>query len=494
MRADSRLPRHPNLLMAAVMVATVMYAMDTTIANIVLPHLQGSLQASQDQIAWVLTSYIVTSAIFTPLLSPLANRWSLARVLLASIVLFTAASVLCGMARTLPEMVAFRMLQGASGAALIPLSQSILLNAFPRERHTAVLAVWGIGVMIGPILGPTLGGYLTDQFNWRWVFLINLPIGILALIGIAATVPRERPHAPRRFDALGYVFIAVSIGALQLFLDRGNVKDWFHSSEVVAEAGLAALFLYLFVAHSMTARHPFYTPGLFRDRNFVLGSLLVGTVLVGVFATMALMPIFLQSLQGYTVYEAGLLLAPRGVGMAITSFLVSKVLHRHHPRVVITAGILMSAVSTWWVGSFNLQVSWEPVVASGVLQGLGIGLIIAPLMAATFSTLDVKMRVEATALYAVLRNLGGSIGISVGFTILTRSTQANNARLVEHMSVLDVEKWALVRSLLGPHAEAMVAREITHQATMLGFINDMHVLFLITLAGIPLVFMMRRTK
>lgn len=494
MTPDARLPQHRVLLVASVMVATVMYVTDATIANIVLPQLQGSLSASQDQIAWVLTSYIVVSAIFTPLLSPLADRFSVARVLMASIVVFTIASGLCGLASTLTQMVIFRMIQGASGAALVPLSQSILLNAFPRERHAAVLAVWGVGIMIGPILGPALGGYLTDQFNWRWVFLINLPVGVVAWLGIAATVPRERPHVPRRFDALGYVLIAVAIGALQLFVDRGNVKDWFSSAEIVTEAALAGLFLYLFIAHSLTAEHPFYTPALFRDRNFVLGSLSVATVLTGMFATMALMPIFLQQLQGYPVFTAGLLLAPRGAGMACTSLLVGKLLHDKEPRLLVIAGMLLIAASTWWITQFNLDVPQGPIVASGVLQGMGVGLIVAPLMATTFGTLDEHLRVEATALYAVLRNLGGGIGISVAFTILTRSTQANHARLVENLSQFDVEKWQSVRAVLGPQAEAVVAGEVSRQAALLAFITDFHFLLLITLAGIPLVLLMRPAR
>jgi len=477
--------------MASVMVATIMYAMDTTIANIVLPQLQGSLQASQEQIAWVLTSYIVVSAIFTPLLSPLSNRFGIARVLMVGIVFFTIASLLCGLARSLPEMVAFRILQGASGAALIPLSQSILLNAFPRERHASILALWGVGVMIGPIIGPTLGGYLTDQFNWRWVFLINLPIGILALLGIAATVPRDRPHSPRRFDALGYLLLAGAIGTLQLFLDRGNVKDWFNSPEIVAEAGMACLFLYLFIVHSLTTDHPFYTPALFRDRNFVLGSLLICMVLVGMFATMALLPLFLQRLQGYTVFEAGLLLAPRGAGMAMMSLLVGKVLHDRQPRFLIAAGMVLVASSTWWVSRFNLDVSGGPIVASGILQGMGVGLIVAPLMAATFATLDESLRVEGTALYAVLRNLGGSIGISMAFTVLARGMQSNQARLVEHLSVLDVGKWRMLHDLFGPHAEAVASQEVSRQAALMAFVADFRLLFLVMLCGIPMVFLMR---
>jgi len=480
------------LLMASVMLATIMYAMDATIANIVLPQMQGSLQASQDQIAWVLTSYIVVSAIVTPLLSPLADRFSAARVLMVSVVAFTTASVLCGTVTTLPQMVACRMLQGASGAALVPLAQSILLHAYPRERHPMVLAIWGVGVMMGPIIGPTLGGYLTDEFNWRWVFLINLPVGLLAFAGIAATVTRDRPGAKRPFDALGYLLIALSIGALQLCLDRGNIKDWFSSGEIVIEASFFVICLYMFIVHSLTTEHPFFTPALFRNRNFVLGSLLIGVVLLSIFATMALMPLFLQQLRGYSVFDAGLLLAPRGAGMAVASITAGKLLRRYEPRVFVIVGLTVLAMSSLMMSRFNLNVTGELIVASGILQGVAIGLVTVPLMTVTFATLDPAIRTEATVLYAMLRNIGGGIGVSLAITILTRSSQANHARLVEFMSVFDTEKWRQVHALFGSGAEAIVANEISRQAALIAYINDFSVLLFLGLAGIPLVLLMRR--
>lgn len=489
--SDEEVKPHP-LLIVSVMLATIMYSMDATIANIVLPQMQGSLQASQDQIAWVLTSYIVISAIVTPLLSPLADRVSAARVLMASVAAFTVASVLCGLASTLPEMVVCRMLQGASGASLVPLAQSILLHAYPRKRHAMVLAVWGVGVMMGPIIGPTLGGYLTDEFNWRWVFLINLPVGLLAFAGIAATVTRDRPGAKRPFDTFGYVLIAVSIGALQLCLDRGNIKDWFSSGEIITEASLAILCLYMFIVHSLTTEHPFFTPSLFRDRNFVVGSLLIGVVLMSIFATMVLMPLFLQTLRGYSVFDSGLLLAPRGVGMATTSILAGKLLHRFQGRYFVLGGLFMVALSAWLMSRFNFDVSWQAIVWSGVIQGMGVGLITVPLMTMTFSTLDATVRTEATVLYAILRNIGAGVGVTIAVTILTRSSQANHARLVEFISVFDTEKWRQAHALFGSAAEAVLAQEVTRQAALIAYINDFKVLLFLALAGIPLVLIMRR--
>ncbi len=492
MSGEAELSKPHPLLMVSVMLAAVMYAMDATIANIVLPQMQGSLQASQDQITWVLTSYIVISAIVTPLLSHLSDRFSVARVLMFSLVGFTVASVLCGVATTLSQMVFFRMLQGAAGASLVPLTQSILLNAYPRERHAMVLAVWGVGVMIGPIIGPTLGGYLTDSFNWRWVFLINLPVGILAFAGIAATVARDRPAHRRPFDKLGYLLIAVSIGALQLCLDRGNILDWFSSTEIIIEAGLALICLYMFVVHSLTTPHPFFTAALFRDRNFVLGSVLICAVLLGVFASSALMPLFLQQLRGYSVFDAGLLLAPRGAGMAVASILAGRFLHRFDARKFVIGGLILMAYSSWWMSQFNLDVPWQPIVISGILQGMSIGLITVPLMTMTFSTLEPAVRTEAAVLYGMLRNIGGGIGITVAITILTRSAQTNHARLVEYMSVFDIENWRQAQEIFGPAAPAVMAGEISRQAAMIAYINDFTTLMIISLVCIPLVLFMRR--
>lgn len=485
-------PKHPVMLVVSVMMATIMFAMDSTIANIVLPQLQGSLQASQDQISWVLTSYIVVSAIFTPLLSPLAARFSIARVLIVSITLFTISSMLCGIATSLTEMVIFRMLQGLSGASLVPLSQSVLLNNFPRDQHARMLAIWSVGVMIGPVIGPTLGGYLTEQYNWRWVFLINLPVGILAAIGIAATLPKDKPGIQKPFDTLGYVLIAIAIGAFQLCIDRGNIKDWFSSGEVIIEAMVAGICFYMFIVHSKTTEHPFYTPALFRDRNFVLGCLLICAVLISVYATMALMPLFLQQLRGFPIFDTGVVLAPRGAGLAVASILAGKMVHRLDPRFIVVAGLSMIAWSLHMMSRFNLDVTWSLVIWSGIIQGAGLGLVSVPLMTSTFATLHQSLRTEATVLYAVLRNIGASLGVSIAITILARQTQSNQALLVEHLSVLDGDKWQSLRALFGPQAESIIAGEVARQAGMMAYVNDFTILFYMSLAGIPLILLMRR--
>ena len=318
-------PLNRGMITISVMLATVMQVVDTTIVNVALPHMQGSMSATQDQISWVLTSYIVAAAIMTPLTGVLADRMGRRRLFGAAVIGFTLASMLCGAATSLTQLVVFRALQGALGASLVPLSQAVLLDTYPKEKHGSAMALWGMGVMVGPILGPTLGGYLTEYYSWRWAFYINLPVGILALLGIAAFVPEGAKSPKRGFDFFGFALLSISIGALQLMLDRGNALDWFDSAEVVLEAATAALAFYLFMVHMFTADKPFIEPGLFADRNFVAGVLLMFTVGVLLLATMALLPPFLQSLLGFPVITAGYVLAPRGVGTMLAMMIVGRI-------------------------------------------------------------------------------------------------------------------------------------------------------------------------
>ncbi len=311
----------------SIMLATIMQAIDTTIANVALPHIQGSLSAAQDQITWVLTSYIVAAAIMTPLTGWLAGAFGIKRVFLISVIGFTVASVLCGLAENLTQIVLFRLLQGVCGAALMPLSQAVLLRINPPERHGQAMAVWGTGVMIGPIVGPALGGWLTDNYDWRWVFYINLPIGIIAFVGILVFIHETRHAQRERFDFFGFGTLGVAIGALQILLDRGELKDWLHSTEIWVEATVAGLALYLFVVHTLTTSgRPFLNRELLRDANFVAGLVLMFFVGVIMFATLALMPTMLQQLMHYPVTTAGLVIAPRGVGTMIGMFLVGRII------------------------------------------------------------------------------------------------------------------------------------------------------------------------
>jgi DHA2 family multidrug resistance protein len=479
----------------SVMLATIMQALDTTIANVALPHMQGTMGATQDQISWVLTSYIVAAAIFMPLTGFITARWGRKRVFMWSVVGFTLASMLCGAAQTLPEIVLFRLLQGIFGASLVPLSQAVLLDTYPPEQHGKAMAMWGVGVMVGPILGPTLGGWLTEYYNWRWVFYINLPFGVLAWLGLAAFV-RETPiDRTRRFDLLGFALLSLGIGAMQMMLDRGQSLDWFANPEIIIEALLAGLALYLFVAHMFTHDHPFIEPGLFKDRNFSVGLVLIFIVGIILLATMALLPPFMQSLLGYPVIDVGFLLAPRGVGTMIAMMMVGKLSGRVDVRYMIFFGLILTSLSLWEMTRFNANIDGWDIVRTGVTQGFGLGFIFVPLSTITFASLAARYRNEGTALFSLMRNIGSSIGISVVMTYLAQRTQANHAAFADYINPFNLALRQAVEAgaynLTTPQGLAAINSEVTRQAAMLAYLQDFRLMMWITLIAIPLVVLLR---
>jgi DHA2 family multidrug resistance protein len=479
----------------SVMLATIMQALDTTIANVALPHMQGTMGATQDQISWVLTSYIVAAAIFMPLTGFITARWGRKRVFMWSVVGFTLASMLCGAAQTLPEIVLFRLLQGIFGASLVPLSQAVLLDTYPPEQHGKAMAMWGVGVMVGPILGPTLGGWLTEYYNWRWVFYINLPFGVLAWLGLAAFV-RETPiDRSRRFDLLGFALLSLGIGAMQMMLDRGQSLDWFANPEIIIEALLAGLALYLFVAHMFTHDHPFIEPGLFKDRNFSVGLVLIFIVGIILLATMALLPPFMQSLLGFPVIDVGYLLAPRGVGTMIAMMMVGKLSGRVDVRYMIFFGLILTSLSLWEMTRFNANIDGWDIVRTGVTQGFGLGFIFVPLSTITFASLAARYRNEGTALFSLMRNIGSSIGISVVMTYLAQRTQANHAAFADYINPFNLALRQAVEAgaynLTTPQGLAAINSEVTRQAAMLAYLQDFRLMMWITLIAIPLVVLLR---
>jgi len=496
MSSGTKAAASPFLITCSIMLATIMQALDTTIANVALPHMQGSLSATQDQVAWVLTSYIVAAAIMTPPTGFLSAKLGRKRLFVWSVVGFTLASMLCGIAQTLEQMVLFRLLQGVFGAALVPLSQSVLLDTYPREKHGAAMAMWGVGVMVGPILGPTLGGYLTEYYNWRWVFFINLPFGILALLGILAFVPETEKEKDKPIDFMGFAFLSLFIGSLQMMLDRGELLDWFSSNEIVVETVLAGLAFYMFIVHMLTHPHPFITPRLFKDRNLVTGLCFIFLVGIVLLATMALLPPFLQNLKGYPVITVGFVLAPRGIGTMIAMMLVGRLVGKVDTRLLILSGLLMTAYSLWQMVGFNLDTSQHDIVESGVIQGLGLGFIFVPLSTITFSTLDPKLRTEAAGLFSLLRNIGSSIGISVVTALLSQNTQVNHADIAAHVTRYNPmmqegflpQAWSLDTT---PGLAALNA-EVTRQAATIAYLNDFQFMMWITLAAVPLLIFLRR--
>lgn len=486
---------HRGFVALAVMLATIMQALDTTIANVALPHMQGTMGATEDQIAWVLTSYIVAAAIFMPLTGFLVARLGRKRVFMWSVAGFTVASMLCGAAQDLGQIVLFRLLQGAFGASLVPLSQSVLLDAYPREQHGSAMALWGVGVMVGPILGPSLGGWLTEYYNWRWVFYINLPVGLLAWFGLAAFVQETPLDRSRRFDLLGFALLSLGIGTLQMMLDRGQSLDWFAKREVVVEAMLAGLCLYLFIAHIFTHEHPFIEPGLFRDWNFSLGLVVIFIVGAILFATMALLPPFMQNLLGYPVIDIGILLVPRGIGTLIAMITVGRLSGKLDPRYMILLGFVLTAFSLWEMTRFSTDITGWDIVHTGIMQGLGIGLTYVPLTTISFSTLAAHHRNEGTALFNLMRNIGSSIGISAVMTYLVQRTQANHAAFADYINpfsfALRQASGSGVYDMTSPQGLMAINSEVSRQAATLAYLQDFRVMMFLTLAAIPIIVLLR---
>ncbi|WP_168791033.1 DHA2 family efflux MFS transporter permease subunit [Paraburkholderia aromaticivorans] len=482
------------LITVSIMLATLMQSLDSTIANVALPHMQGALSASQDEITWVLTSYIVSAAIATPLTGWLATRFGVKHLLAASITGFTIASGLCGLADSLPQIIIARLLQGIFGASLVPLSQSILLDINPREKQGQAMAVWGMGVMVGPILGPTLGGWLTESYNWRWVFFINLPVGAFALFGTLAYLPENRRKFGERFDFFGFATLSLAVGALQALLDRGEQLDWFSSMEIRVEALLAVISFAFFIAHTATAGpRSFFRYQLLKDRNFVTGVFFIFVVGAVMYATRALLPPMLQSLMNYDAATAGFVSAPSGIGTMIAMMVVGRLIGRFDVRVLLVTGFLISAFALWQMTHYTLVLSPSDIVWPGVVQGFGLGLVFVPLSSVTFSTLSGDLRSDGTAIYSLMRNIGSSIGISVVQTFITRNTQVVHASLATHVSVYEPVVQSQV-DLHSPGAIALLDMQITQQASMIAYIDDFKLMFIATLLVIPLLAIIRPAR
>ena len=489
--------KHRGLLTICVMLATIMQALDTTIANVALPYMQGSLGATLDQINWVLTSYIVAAAIMMPVTGFLASRFGRKKLFLVTVAGFTVASILCGIAASIEQMVLFRLLQGVFGAPLVPLSQAVLLDSYPKERHGSAMAIWGVGVMVGPILGPTLGGYLTEVYNWRWVFYINLPVGILTFFGLSALLSESKLRNIR-FDWFGFIALGVAIGSFQMMLDRGEQLDWFSSTEVMLELVLAALAVYLFLVHTFTADHPFIDPRMFKDRNFSLGLICIFMVGIILLATLALLTPYLQNLMGYPVLTAGILLAPRGIGTMVAMMLVGRLINAIDARLMILIGLLLTAYALWEMTGYTPNVSQQTLVIQGILQGAGLGFMFVPLSTITFATLPAQFRTEGTALFSLMRNIGSSIGISLVIFLLTRNTQIMHSTLVEHVThfnqALRDPGVSHIWNMTTVAGRAALNAEVTRQATIVAYNNDFKLMMIIALVTIPFIFLLRRAQ
>jgi MFS transporter, DHA2 family, multidrug resistance protein len=483
---------HRGMITVTVMLTSILQTLDNTIANVALPRMQGTLSATQDQMTWVLTSYIVAAAIATPLTGWLAGQIGRKRLFLFSVAGFTLTSMMCGLAQTLPQIVLFRFLQGLAGAALVPMSQAVLFDINPPERHGKAMAAWGQGVLLGPMLGPILGGWLTDNYSWRWVFYINLPLGILAFLGVLAYLPHGQTRRSR-FDFFGFALLSIAVTGLQLVLDRGPLKDWFGSGEIWIYAVSAGLAFYLFLVHSATAKEPFIRPALFTDRNFLTGNVFIFVVGIVLFATLALVPPMLQDLMNYPVYDAGLLTAPRSLGSLVAMVVVGRLVGKIDSRLIIGAGFGLTALSLWQMTHFDLQMNGGPVFWSGVIQGLGTGIAYVPMAALTFATLSPALRNEGAALFSLSRNIGSSIGISVVQALLTSNTQILHSSLADHVSPYNLAaRDPHLAAQLASHAgTAALNAGMTAQAAMVAYLDDFQLMLVLTLLALPLLLLVR---
>jgi DHA2 family multidrug resistance protein len=487
---------HRALITVCAMMATLMQSLDSTIANVALPYMQGSLSASSDQVTWVLTSYITAAAIMTAPVGWLSSRFGLKRLYLISMIGFTVASMLCGVAGSLAEMVIFRLLQGVFGAALVPLSQSTMLNIYPPEKRGSAMAIWGMGVMVGPILGPTLGGYLTELYNWRWVFFVNLPFGILATAGMAAFLPKTVSQSGMKFDWFGFGVFAMGIAGFQLMLDRGETQDWFGSSEIIIEAVLAALGFYLFIVHMLTAEKPFITAAVFKDRNLSVSLLVMFAVGMVLLAVSALLAPWLQNLGGYPVETAGLVMAPRGFGTMVAMLVAGRLSNKVDPRLLMGFGIVVLSWSLYRMTDWTPDVSETTMIVNTILQGAGLGFVFIPLQVVAFATLDPALRTEGTALLSLLRNIGSAIGISVTGALVTRNEQIEHSVLSGFVTPLN-RAFEGVASALSPvtaHGAQMLDAIVSRQAEIVAYNNDWKLMMLMSLPMLLLLLLLRGPK
>ncbi len=481
----------PNkmIITLILMLSTIMQAVDTTIVNVALPHMEGSLGATQDQISWVLTSYIVAAAIMTPATAWLAGRMGRTYLLVVSLSGFTVVSLFCGIAASVDQMVFFRILQGVFGAALMPISQAILLDTHSRAEMGKAMAMWGMGVMVAPILGPTLGGYLTEEYSWRWCFYINLPIGILAVIGTMAFIPETTKTRDRKFDWFGFSFLSLALAALQLALDRGEQLGWLTSAEIKIEIVLALFGFYMFTVHSLTSPHPFIDIALFRDRNFML-CILLATVTNLVFnGSFVLSPQLLQTELNYPVVTAGLVMGPRGIGTIVAMVLFGRVANRVDARLLIFIGLCTVGITMYQMSGWSLSIGARQLVGLGLIQGFGMGLSFVPMTTLAFSTLPPSLRTEASSLYALVRNVGGAIGISIVISRLSELTQANHAHLGEFMT--QFRHMPTSPALSGKAALEVLNLNITRQAGMVAYVNVFRLLAILCVITAPALLLIR---
>jgi DHA2 family multidrug resistance protein len=503
-------PRHnPWLITVTVMMAVFMEVLDTSIANIALPHIAGSLSATPEEATWVLTSYLVANAIVLPMTGWLGNYFGRKRVLLSCIMMFTFASVLCGLAWDLPTLIIARVLQGFGGGAMVPIAQSIMLESFPPHKRGAAMAVFAQGVVVAPILGPTIGGWITDNYSWRWIFYINVPVGIFAVL-MAKWVVEDPPYIKRDkkadIDFIGFGLLAVWLATLQIVLDKGQEADWFGAEWVrwftlVSVAAFAG-----FIAWEFYVEHPLVDLRVFKNRNFTIGLILMTSLAAILYGTTAQLPLFLQTLMGYPALQAGYAMSPRGVAAFITTFFVGRLVGKMRMRWMLCIGFVTLAYSSFLLASINLDVGMGNVIWPSIINGIAISFIFVPLTTTTMSQLGQAQIGNASGLYNLMRNLGGSIGIAFVTTMLARGAQAHQALMVGNLTATDAafrQQFAAAKRVLGHQTDPVTATRqaynavyslLDQQAHLWAFVDNFYLFGLLALAGIPLVFLFKRVQ
>ncbi len=501
---------NPWIIAITVMLSTFLEVLDTSVVNVSLPHIAGSLAATIDQSTWVLTSYLVANAIILPITGWLANYFGRKRLLMVAVGGFTVSSMLCGLAPTLPFLVLFRILQGAFGGGLQPISQAVLLETFPPEKRGQAMAVWGMGIVVAPILGPMLGGYLTDTLSWRWVFFINLPIGIIAMVMTYLFI--FDPHYIRRLsnkvDVWGLGMLAVGIAALQIILDKGQEADWFGSHLIVTLAAVAAIGLVAFVIRELTAEHPIVDLRVFKNRTYSTGVLLMTVLGFVLYGSLVLLPLFLQELLGYTAFQAGLWTGARGIGSLIFMPLCGILLGRRwSTRGLLMAGFMVGSLALFVLSSFNLAITPWDVFWQQILQGSGLAFIFVPLTTATMDPIPNSEMGNATSLFNLMRNVGGSVGIAVTDFLVTQREQFHQQRLGSHLTassssvqqMLATAKAALMARgedayTAAKQALAMLYATLHQQAALLSYRDEFYLLAILFLVASPLIWLMRKPQ
>lgn len=496
MNADTgNLRGHRLLTSIAVMAATVMQVLDTTIVNVALPQMQGQLGATPDQISWVLTSYLISSGIVMLLTGYFTDRLGQRRYLLLSIIGFTISSLLCGIAESLDALVLFRLLQGMFGAALVPLAQSIMVQTFPLAERGRAMAIWGVGVMVGPIFGPTLGGWLTEAINWRWTFFINLPVGIFSAF-LTWKVVADSKIRERRMDWWGLLFLTACLGGMQYVLDRGGQEDWFSATEIRITTALSVLGFVLYLWHSLDKKiQPVFDPAIFRDRNFATSSLLLAVFGLGLFGNLMLQPMMLSTLMNYPELTIGLALAPRGIASMFSMMFVGRIIHRTDPRLLITAGVVIFTFGSYFTTQYSLTINTFWVTFPLIIQGLGLGLVFVPLSTVAFSTLEPRYAAEAAGMFSVLRTIGSAVGISIVATVMTDHSQYAwnhlGGYITDHNPALHnyLEQGGM--ALHNMQTPVLLAHEIGRQSSMLGILDAYTLVTWSFAAMLPLVLLLK---